>query len=90
MPAIDRYPSQNLGLASPSVNASVVTPDDATELAYVTRGLYVGGAGALSVIMRDETEAVTFAGLPAGSVLPIRVKLVRATGTTATSIVAIW
>lgn len=68
---------------------SAVTPSDAT-LLDMTRGLYVGGAGAVAVLGWDDSVAVTFAAVPAGTILPVRVKKVMSTNTTATNIVALY
>lgn len=77
----------------PASNAAAVTPHNDNDLAYVTRGLFVGGAGNLVVVMGDEDDAattVTFTGILAGQILPIAVRRVKATDTTATFIVALW
>lgn len=76
-------------LASPAARAIAVTPDDATALTLVTRGIYVGGAGNLAVTMKADDNDVTYVGVAAGSVLPLRVTHVLSTGTTATNIVAL-
>jgi hypothetical protein len=77
------------GLTSPADNAAAVTPSDSTDLAYNSRALYVGGAGNLVVTMSGGGD-VTFTAVPAGSILPIRVSRVKATSTTATSIVNLY
>ncbi len=82
------------GGMNPAAHATAITPVDA-ELGSdkFTRAVYVGGAGNLAVIMagdEGDTSAVVFVGVPAGSLLPIRVSQIRSTGTTATSIVALW
>ncbi|WP_127902098.1 spike base protein, RCAP_Rcc01079 family [Solirhodobacter olei] len=74
---------------SPAHDAAAVTPDDAAALAEVSRALYVGQAGDLAVTMAGGQQ-VTFAGVAAGSLLPVRAERVRATGTTAGAIVALW
>ena len=80
----------------PVAKAVAVTPDDANDLAAgATRALYIGGAGNIVVIMRDErryggTNTVTFTGVPAGTILPISVARVAATLTTATAIIALY
>lgn len=51
--------------------------------------LYVGGAGNVSVITIGGDQ-ITFNGIPAGTTLPIQVLKLRATGTTATLINALW
>ena len=70
-------------------SAVAVTPNDTGTL-NPTRGLYVGGAGAVKVDMAENGSAVTFAGLQAGTVLPIQVVRVYSTDTDATDIVALY
>lgn len=89
MPATDPWDQLNLGPDAPATNAVAVTPDDATDLTVTSRALYVGGAGNVVVIM-DGGQTVTFTGVPAGTILPIRVSRVKSTSTTATSILSLW
>jgi hypothetical protein len=70
----------SLPLDSPATWASAVVPSD-------TDDLYVGGTGDVRVRMRGGND-VTFAAVPTGTVLPIRVTRVFLTGTTATNIIA--
>ena len=65
-----------------------VTKSDSTVLA-VTRALWVGGAGDLSLVFADGGSAVTIAGVPAGTLVPVQVTKVM-DATTATSIVALY
>lgn len=53
------------------------------------RGVYVGGAGDLIVRLKGRDADVTFVGVPAGSILPIGVTIVRSTST-ATNLVALY
>lgn len=53
--------------------------------------IYVGGAGDVAVIpwrgdqhLAESTPAVTFKAVPVGSFLPVRVRRILSTGTTAT------
>jgi hypothetical protein len=69
-----------------AAEAAAVTPNDSTQIR--ARALYVGGAGNVSVVMAGG-QTVTFANVPAGALLPIEVAVVRATGTTATNIIAL-
>lgn len=73
----------------PAHNAVAVTPNDGADLTDTTRALYVGGAGDVKVDMLG-SGTVTLVGVTAGTVLPIRADRVYSTGTTATSIVALW
>jgi hypothetical protein len=72
-----------------AANGAAVTPSDSTLLSGV-RALYIGGAGDVSVNFPGSPTAVVFVGVPAGTVLPVQAMRVRATGTTATSIVALF
>lgn len=65
-----------------------VTPSDSTDLGSLCRAIYVGGAGNVVAVRHDGT-AVTFSSVPAGTVLPIAVRRINSTSTTATSIVAL-
>lgn len=78
------FPNQND--QSPAWRAVVVTPST-SPLARVTRALYVGGAGNVNVTMYGGGDCL-FSGVPAGTILPIRVTHVLSTNTTATLIVA--
>jgi hypothetical protein len=70
----------------PAVRLVDITPNDDTDL-EITRAVWVGSAGNLSIMNIDGTIATTV-GVPAGILLPIRVKRIRATDTTAGSIQA--
>ena len=70
--------------------ASAVTASDATVYAQPTRGLYVGTAGNITVDMADGGSPILFVGVQGGTLLPLQVTRVYATGTTATNIVALY
>lgn len=70
--------------------AAAVTPNDGADLSAVTQAIYVGGAGALVVDLVGDGGTVTFAAVPAGTTIALAVQRVRATGTAATSIVALY
>jgi len=76
--------AQNSNL--PASDFYSVTPADA-DLAVVTRGLYIGGTGDV-VVMGLNGVVTTFTDVPAGTILPVRAKQVRA-ATDATYIVAL-
>lgn len=75
-------------------DAIAVTPSDTLSLSdasgnSVQARIYVGGAGNVAVVTSLGT-AVTFTAVPAGSYIDVLVSQVKATGTTATSMVAIY
>ena len=69
------------GEASPAKFAVAVTPSDVTNLGSPARSLYIGTTGNIAV--------VTFSNVPVG-ILPVQVKRVNSTNTTASNIVAMW
>jgi hypothetical protein len=86
----DPFATTSPGLSGPASHAFAVTPDDGTDLAVVTRGLYVGTGGDVSLVLKGDAVPVTFVGVAGGTVLPLRVTRVRATGTTAADIVGLY
>lgn len=74
----------------PGIRAYAVTKSDTTVLPPTT-GLWVGGVGNVAVVMagQEDADAVTFTAVAAGTFLPICVKKVMSTNTTATLIIAI-
>lgn len=85
----DTFRKYGRSLTAPPEQAAAVVPADGTDLACVTRAVYVGGGGDLRVRMLGGAE-VTLAAVPAGALLPLRVTRVLATGTSATALVALW
>ena len=76
--------------------AAAVTPSNTVDIPSISGGtsnngcvLYVVGAGNLTVDTVGG-DTVTFTGILGGSFIPVQVTRVYATGTTATSIVALW
>lgn len=86
---MDTFSKHSRSLTSPPEEAAAVVPDDMTDLARVTRAVYVGNGGDLRVRML-RGGVVTFAGVPDGSLIPMRVSQIYATGTTASDIVGLW
>ena len=70
--------------------ASAVTTSNSTIYEQPTRALYVGAGGNITVDMADGSSSILFVGVQGGTVLPIQVTRIYATGTTATSIVALY
>lgn len=90
MAAIDDFVNRpNADQVLPIVGGAAVTPSDANELATVSRALWVGTGGNLVVVTMDGS-AITLKNVQNGTLIPIRVKQVKATNTTATDIVALY
>jgi len=82
-----------------TLNADIFTSTAQTYIVYSASAqaglgntgafLYIGGTGNVSVITIGGDQ-ITFNGVPAGTTLPIQVLKLRATGTTATLVNAMW
>jgi len=70
------------------IHAAVITPSDTTGLDDASV-LYVGEDGNVAVTTEGGDE-LTFQGVKAGTILPVSVIKVKATGTTSNNIVAAW
>lgn len=88
MPAANPHAYKTESPDSPARRLEAVTPHDVNELGYVTRGLYVGTAGDISVV-DFVGNTVLLKNVPAGSLLPICIKQVRNTNTTAANLVGL-
>lgn len=62
-----------------------ITPDDDNDLERNVRGVYIGGAGNLTVMKEDGTTE-TFVTPLVGTVVPVQTKRVMASGTTASNL----
>ena len=65
-------------------------PHDTNPVAITPKALFIGTGGHLVVRGVNGSADVTFRNLASGSVLPFRPGFVRATGTTASDIVALY
>ncbi len=86
MAASDRFPGAE-DLLSPACHAVEVVPSDTESLPFMSKRLWVGGAGNVTLVTAG-AETVEYAAVPAGAYLNVRATQVKATGTTATNIVA--
>lgn len=76
-------------VASANSGAAITPSNDSANDFNACSAIYVGGAGDVAVVFPGGT-AVTFVGVPAGTVLPVRAVRVNSTNTTATSMVALY
>ena len=82
--------ANNYTLTHSAVGQAAITPNDSTDLPVAPcRGIYVGAGGGVTVDVGNDAN-VTYVGVPQGSILPVQASRVRATGTTATNLVAMY
>lgn len=87
--SFDTTNGRALSPSAPAMALAAVTPDDAADLPRgLSRGLYVAGAGAVT-LMDAEGGVVTLQSADT-QYHPVRVRRVLAAGTTATGMVALY
>lgn len=85
----DTYAQYLPDWSAPCSHAAAITPDDDTDLDYVTRAIYVGTTGTLKVTTAAG-DVVELTSVPAG-LLPIRVRRVWVVSeSAAANLVALW
>lgn len=72
--------------SGPTSLAFPIVPSDSTVIAKC-RGFYVGTGGSLTIRLLESSQDVVLKNVASGSLWPLVVSHVRATGTTATDIV---
>jgi hypothetical protein len=87
----DNYEFKGDDVSAPARRCIAVTPTDNDDLGVVTKAIFVGVQGDVSLVPVDNPDnvGVVFRNVPAGSWLPVRARRVRATGTTATNLIAL-
>jgi hypothetical protein len=81
----DIYNPGHPGLTGPIIGTlGVITPDDNTDLRYVSRQISVGADGNVSVVWLDGSTSVE--PVVTGKEYPWRLRRINATGTTATGL----
>lgn len=81
------FENRSLALSGPATDALPVIPDDVSDLPDVAVGLYVETAGTISIVtVTGRTRIIAVADF---SILPIGVRRVNATGTTAAGLHAL-
>ena len=86
----DRFANMADQLSAPASRAVEVTPHDSEPLAVVPKALFVGTGG--TIVMRGIGDDVdtSWHHVADGAVLPFRPAFVRATGTTASDLLALY
>lgn len=84
----DRYSGHAKSLSSPADHGFPISPSDSLDLTEPTRAIYVGTGGNLAVTLLSGAE-LTLANIPTGSIVPIRIRRIKATNTTATNLVGL-
>lgn len=85
----DTFQTSSDSLISPAQFCFAINPSDSAELERVTKAIYIGHGGEVTLRALDNVQDVTFRNVPSGAILDVRLSALRATGTTATDIVGL-
>ena len=77
-------------VSAPATRAVAVTPHDSNALADIPKALFVGTGGNIAMRGVNGSADQSWKNVPSGCVLPFRAQYVRATGTTAADILALY
>lgn len=86
---LDKFDRAVDSVIAPARNCFSITPSDAGELVVVPKAIYVGEGGDVVVRAIESGSDVKFVNVRSGTILDIRILSIRATGTTASSIVGL-
>ena len=86
----DQFENLSDHVSAPARRAVAVGPHDVNPLPDIPKALFVGTGGDIAMRGIDGDADVMFRNVPAGSVLPFRARFVRATGTNAANILALY
>ena len=84
----DNFNTFTHGPTAPIRGGAAITPHDTNDLSETTRAIYVGVSGDVKINTADG-DTITFVGLAAGIIHPIRASRVYSTGTDATDILGL-
>lgn len=85
----DKFDTVADSLIAPAMDCFAINPDDSADISQATKAIYVGTGGDIVLRAIDSTSDVTFRNVIGGSILDVRVRAIRATGTTAADIVGL-
>lgn len=85
----DEFDNFSASPIAPAENCFSITPDNTADLALATKALFIGTGGDVVLVPVRGSQPVTFRNVPSGSILDVRVRAVKSTGTTAEHIVGL-
>lgn len=86
----DQFSNSADRVSAPATRGVAVTPHDSNPLADIPKALFIGTGGVVTARGVNGAADTVFRNVPSGSLLPFRASHVRATGTTAADIVALY
>ena len=86
---LDPFKNTANSLVSPASRCFTIAPDDAQELLEAPKAIYIGTGGDIVLRPLDNEQDIVLRNAISGSILDIRVRAIRSTGTTAQDIVGL-
>lgn len=86
----DQFQNHGDQVSAPATHAAAVTPHDGNPLTGIPKAIYVGSGGDLTMRGVKGSADQLWKNVPSGTILPFRASHVRATGTTAGDILALY
>ncbi|MEG3181987.1 spike base protein, RCAP_Rcc01079 family [Sphingomonas sp. LT1P40] len=86
----DQFQNHADQVSAPATRAVAVVPHDSNALSDIPKALFVGTGGNITMRGVNGTADSLWKNVPAGTVLPFRARYVRATGTTAADMLALY
>jgi hypothetical protein len=86
----DQFSGAVDSVMAPATRAVPVVPHDSNAIADIPKALYVGTGGSIAMRGVAGTADNVWKNVPDGTVIPFRAQFVRATGTTAADILALY
>ena len=86
----DQFSNSADQVSAPATRAVAVVPHDANPLTDIPKALYVGSGGDIAMRGVNGTADQLWKNVAGGTVLPFRAQFVRATGTTAADMLALY
>ena len=86
----DQFSNNADQVSAPATRAIAVTPHDSNALADIPKALFVGTGGSIAMRGVNGSADQQWKNVPSGSLLPFRAQYVRATGTTAADLLALY
>ena len=86
----DQFFAHGDSVSAPATRAVAVVPHDANALADIPKALFVGTGGSIAMRSAGGGADTVWKNVSNGTILPFRAQYVRATGTSAADIVALY
>lgn len=86
----DQFSGHNDAVSAPATRLVAVVPHDADGLADIPKALFIGTGGDVMLRGAGGGGDVLLKNVADGSIIPVRAACVRATGTSAADIVALY